>query len=52
MALPDAKQKPEVPVVESVAEPDGLVAVHKHGETLRVHPSCVDAHVKTGWKVV
>ena len=29
---------------------DGLVAVHKDGETLRVHPTCVKAHHAAGWK--
>lgn len=29
---------------------DGLVPVSKDGETLRVHPSCVEAHKKTGWR--
>lgn len=31
---------------------DGLVEVHKNGETLRVHPSCVRAHQSGGWKLV
>jgi hypothetical protein len=29
---------------------DGLVEVTKADETLRVHPSCVAAHVAAGWK--
>jgi hypothetical protein len=34
------------------AEPskeEGLVPMTKDGETLEVHPSCVDAHKKAGW---
>lgn len=30
---------------------DGLIAMNKKGETLRVHPSCVKAHERAGWKV-
>lgn len=30
---------------------DGLIAMSKDGETMRVHPSCVTAHVSLGWQV-
>jgi hypothetical protein len=30
---------------------DGLVEMTKDGETLRVHPSCVEAHKSAGWFV-
>ncbi len=29
-----------------------LVAMTKNGETLHVHPSCVQSHKDAGWKVV
>lgn len=28
-----------------------LVSMTKEGETLRVHPTCVDAHKLAGWKL-
>lgn len=31
---------------------DGLVAMENDGEVLRVHPSCVEAHLQAGWSVV
>ena len=30
---------------------DGLVAMVNGGEELRVHPTCVQAHKESGWKV-
>lgn len=45
----DDKQKPEAKAVAAPVD-DGLVAVKKNGETLRVHPSCVKDHIKVGWK--
>ena len=30
---------------------DGLVAMVKDGEELRIHPTCVQAHKESGWKV-
>jgi hypothetical protein len=35
---------------ESVPD-DGLVTMERFGESMDVHPTCVDAHIKTGWKV-
>lgn len=32
-------------------EDAGLVAMTKDGATLDVHPSCVAAHERAGWKV-
>ena len=32
-------------------EDDGLVAMVKDGEELRIHPTCVQAHKEAGWKV-
>ena len=29
-----------------------LVEMHRNGEYLHVHPSCVAAHEQIGWKVV
>lgn len=37
---------------EDGSEDDGLIAVVKDGEPLRVHPSCVGAHVRAGWKLL
>lgn len=34
---------------KAAAEDDGLVEVTKGRESLRVHPSCVKAHVDAGW---
>ncbi len=31
---------------------EGLIKVKKQGETLYVHPTCVNDHVALGWKVV
>lgn len=28
---------------------DGLIEMTKDGETLRVHPSCVESHKSAGW---
>jgi hypothetical protein len=36
---------------EPEAVDDGLIEVTKGDETLRVHPSCVKAHLSAGWKV-
>ena len=30
---------------------DGLVAMVKAGEEIRVHPTCVQGHKESGWKV-
>lgn len=30
---------------------DGLIAVCKGGESLRVHPSCLGAHISAGWSL-
>lgn len=30
---------------------DGLVPMEKAGESMRVHPTCVKAHIAAGWKV-
>lgn len=38
---------PNAPEQEDAA----LVAMTKDGVTLKVHPSCVDAHARIGWKV-
>ena len=32
-------------------ENDGLVAMVKNGEEMHVHPTCVQAHKESGWKV-
>ena len=37
------------PVKAKADKDDGLVAVTKNGEELRVHPSCVKAHIEQGW---
>lgn len=31
-------------------EDDGLLEVHKAGEVLRVHPTCLLAHIDAGWQ--
>jgi len=53
MARPK-KTAPEVvqdqPAPEVVQ--DGLVAMQKDGEELRVHPTCVQSHKNAGWKVI
>ncbi len=38
-------------VAEINAVDDGLCAMTKDGETLRVHPTCVKSHQSAGWKV-
>jgi hypothetical protein len=30
---------------------EGLVKMHKDGETLHIHPTTVEAHKGSGWKV-
>lgn len=32
------------------AADEGLVRMHKDGETIDVHPTCVKAHEDAGWK--
>ena len=34
---------------ETLEPCDGLTAMYKGSETLRVHPSCVQAHKSAGW---
>jgi len=29
---------------------DGLVPMTKNGETIRVHPTCINGHELAGWK--
>lgn len=36
---------------DPAAEDDGLVTIENGGEILRVHPSCLAAHLKIGWLV-
>lgn len=44
----DPSDGDEQPTVKA-GKDDGLVAMRKDGETLRVHPSCVVAHQRKGW---
>jgi hypothetical protein len=47
-----APRKPDAAVGQPVPpEDDGLVAVVKDGTVIRVHPTCVKAHLGAGWKV-
>lgn len=34
---------------DALEQSDGLTAMSKDGETLRVHPTCVKAHQSAGW---
>ena len=43
-------EAPEAESTETEIEDDGLVAVHKDGETIRIHPTTVKAHHTAGWK--
>ncbi len=44
LRLEKDEPKPKAPV------DDGLIALSKNGETLRVHPSCEIEHRKLGWE--
>ncbi|MBF0481700.1 MAG: hypothetical protein HQK81_12340 [Desulfovibrionaceae bacterium] len=48
---PDEVAQQEVIPDESAPE-EGLVRIWKHGESLWVHPTCVEAHKNQGWKSV
>jgi hypothetical protein len=37
---------------EAIGSDDGLVAMTKNGDTLRVNPNTVDAHKRAGWMLV
>lgn len=43
--------KDTVAAADAVAEGESLVKMTKDGETLAVHPSCVAAHRRAGWKL-
>jgi len=36
---------------ETPKDDDGLVAMEKDGETIRVHPTCVQSHKLAHWKL-
>ncbi|MCX5875306.1 MAG: hypothetical protein NT087_03210 [Deltaproteobacteria bacterium] len=48
----EAAEKAAAEAAEKEAAESGLVAMAKEGETLEVHPTCVDAHLAAGWDVV
>lgn len=37
---------------EAEKRDDGLIAMTKNGDELRVHPSCIKAHQAAGWALV
>lgn len=45
----EAKAKTDAAAAAAAKKDDGLVEVRKDGKKLRVHPTCVDDHVKIGW---
>jgi hypothetical protein len=47
-----ATKKQEPAQKPDAQEDDGLVAMAKDGEVLRVHPTCVKSHQAAGWKLV
>lgn len=48
MSTPEAEAKAKL--AEETKKQDALlVEVRKDGKKLRVHPTCVDDHVKAGW---
>jgi hypothetical protein len=53
--MPRVKSTPntatEVQVPEKRVD-NGLVPMVKDGEVIEVHPSCVEAHKKAGWRPV
>lgn len=51
---PKPAKKPTKPAPDAakvVVDDVELVAVRKDGDTIDVHPSCLAAHVRAGWKV-
>jgi hypothetical protein len=52
MARPRKSAPPEglEPEAAPSAPPEGLVRVCKGGECLDVHPTCLESHLKAGWK--
>lgn len=49
---PQKKPTKAAPDAPKVASDDvDLVAVRKDGDTIDVHPSCLAAHLRAGWKV-
>jgi hypothetical protein len=51
ISFDDAKRiiSDEIALRAAPEDSDGLVAVTKNGETLRVNPATVEAHKKAGW---
>lgn len=49
-AAPPADTTPPAPKAAKVDD-SHLVEMTKGGESLRVHPSCVQAHQRAGWSV-
>lgn len=49
MSTPEAEAKAKADAAAAAKKDDGLVEVRKDGKKLRVHPTCVDDHVKAGW---
>lgn len=45
----EAVDNDETALADVDSTDDGLVEVRKGGEALRVHPTCVRAHVEAGW---
>lgn len=39
----------EMEAADIAASLDGTVAMTKGGETIQVHPTCVDDHKRAGW---
>lgn len=48
----DESSQDESTTQEETVVDDGLVAMIKNGEEMRVHPSCVKAHEELKWVVV
>ncbi len=49
MATPKKTQQNETSEQTASGADEHLIAMRKGGETLDVHPSCVDAHKAAGW---
>lgn len=46
-----AERDAEKQVEQVDAADDGLIAMNKDGESVRVHPTCVKSHQAAGWKL-
>ena len=36
---------------DAAKQDDGLIEMHKGGEVIRVHPTCVKSHQAVGWRI-